>query len=301
MNGGRRGKTAIGCSRDQINVVSELIENVYHLWDTMALSSGGIDMRRIAPLVIALCLTMSLLACGGGGGSTTAPMPTPNASPGGIWMGTESVSGLSDEGIVDEAGQFHFIRSDGVQYVGTATTTGNSISANFDGYAPINTAFGDGSTHGTGTLSGTIVARTSISVTIQFETDAGTSSSQTLALTFSSLYDVASSLATISGNYTDPSTGDVISVSSGGDVSWQDAASGCVGNGTVSIINASYNAYGVQFTYSNCTGAAAALNGVQFTGLGTLDNAVSPEQFLVGVNGAAGATTYAAVLGLNRN
>ena len=242
-------------------------------------------------------------ACGGSGGSTSLAGggTTTNASPGGIWSGTESSTGLTVTGIVDEAGEFRFIRSDGTQYVGTATTVENAISASFDGYTPIGTMFADGSTHGTGTLSGTVTQRVSISAMTQFQTDKGTSSSGSLSLTFESLYNVASSLATISGNYTDPNSGDVISITSSGAVTWQDAETGCVGNGTISIISATYNAYRVQFSYGNCTGGAAVLNGAQFTGLATLDNAVSPEQAIVGVTGQGNGTTYALVLTLNRS
>jgi hypothetical protein len=253
--------------------------------------------------LILACTAAVLNSACGGGGSTAADIGgmTINALPGGIWSGTESNTGLSVTGIVDEAGEFHFIRSDGTQYVGTATTSGAVISASFDEYAPFGTTFADGSTHGMGTLSGTINERVSISSATQFRTDKGTSSAGTLSLTFDSLYNFASSLATISGNYTDPKSGDVISITSSGVVTWQDASTGCVGNGTISIISAPYNAYRMQFTYGDCTGGAAALNGVQFSGLVTLDNKLNPVQAIVGVTGQANGTTYALVLTLNRS
>jgi hypothetical protein len=250
---------------------------------------------------IVLGMTLLVSACGGGGGNSSGTATMTNASPGGIWTGTESTTGLSITGIVDEAGAFHFIRSDGVQYVGNAHTSGDAISGTFNGYTPFGGTFADGSTQGSGTLSGTIQERVSISITTQFQTANGTSANGTLSLTFNTLYDVASALATISGNYTDPNSGDVISITSSGAATWQDAATGCVGNGSISIINATYNAYLVQFSYGNCTGGAAILNGVQFSGLGTLDNAVSPEQAIVGVTGQTNGTTYAQVLTLNRS
>jgi len=58
-------------------------------------------------------------------------------------------------------------------------------------------------------------------------------------------------------------------VGSNGGLFSQDSVSGCVLNGTVSVINASYNAYKIQFDYASCTGQAAALNGIQFSGLAT--------------------------------
>jgi hypothetical protein len=259
---------------------------------------SGSSLKSIA---VTLSLTV-LSACGGSGTSgTNGSTPTANASPGGIWTGGDSVSGLGITGIVDEAGNFHFIRSDGTQYVGTAATSGNSISASFAGFTEFGDQFPDGSTHGTGTLMGTIAPRSSITATTQFTTDAGTGTSGAITLNFNALYNAGSSLSAISGNYTEPTSGDIISVGTGGALSWQDAASGCVGSGMISIINATYNAYQVQFSYGNCTGAAAVLNGVQFSGLATLDNSSSPEQALIAVSGEGGALNYSLVLVLNHN
>src|SRR6185437_15206022 len=249
-----------------------------------------------------------LTACGGGGGSsntstggnTGGSTPT-NASPCGIWRGTDTISGLQVIGLVDEAGEFHFMRSDEAQYVGTASVSGTSVTSSFDGYAPLGTSFTDGSTHGTGSVSGTVTARTSLSLNSQFKTDSGSSSSGTLDLTFDTLYNRASALATIAGNFTNPQTNVVVTVNSDGSVFSQDPTTGCVLNGTVSIINASYNAYRITFAYASCTGAGAVLNGVQFTGLGTLDNTVTPERAILCVTGTSSGTTYALVFQLNRS
>jgi hypothetical protein len=81
----------------------------------------------------------------------------------------------------------------------------------------------------------------------------------------------------------------------------QNPSNGCVLNGTVSIINASYNAYRVQYSYASCQGQEAVLNGVQFGGLATLDNTASPERAIVGVTGQSGGTKYAIVSVLNRS
>ena len=68
----------------------------------------------------------------------------------------------------------------------------------------------------------------------------------------------------------------------------------------MSIINASYNAYKIQFDYANCAGQASALNGIQFSGLATLDNTVLPERIIVGATGQSASTKYSVVLYLNR-
>ena len=229
---------------------------------------------------------LTIAGCGGGsgaGGNSNTQVNSPplvtNASPGGIWRGASSASGLQVIGLIDEAGEFHFIQSDNVQYVGTAITSGSSVSANFEGFTQVGTAFPDQTTHGTGTVSGSIQQRSSLTLNTQFKTDGGTASTGTLNLTFDSLYNRTSSLATIGGNYS--SNGETVTVDSNGNVFAQDPTSSCVTNGTVSIINATYNAYKVQFSYANCTGQYSVLNGLQFSGMAILDNTQSPEHAIV--------------------
>ena len=259
-------------------------------------------MRRTQHFSAVCLISIILVACGGGGGggSTQQQSVPPNAAVGGIWSGTDSVSGLTIIGLVDEQGAFHFIRSDGVQFVGTATTSGTTVNANFEGYAEFRTPLSDGATHGKGTLSGTMQQRASLTASTQFTTDKGTNSNGSISLTFNPIYYHSSyQLKTISGNYTDPVSGDVISVSDSGVMSWQDPASSCVGNGTVSVINASYNVYQVTFDYASCQGPAAVLNGVQFQGLATVDATKEPTQVIIGVTGTAAGVYYSVVFTLN--
>jgi hypothetical protein len=259
-------------------------------------------MERLRRWQWLFILSLVLASCGGGGGgssgSSSSRPPVTNASPGGIWRGTESVSGLTVVGLIDESGELHFIRSDNTQYVGRVTTAGNSVTASIEGFTQFGYQFADGATHGTGSVSGSITARSSMNLNTQFQTDNGTSSSGTLNLTFDSGYNRASSLAKISGNYLDGS--DTITVSSNGDIFEQDPNTGCVVNGTVSIINASYNAYRLQYSFSSCFGQAAVLNGLQFSGLGMLDNTQTPEHAIIGVTAHSGATKLAIVLNLPR-
>jgi hypothetical protein len=253
-----------------------------------------------------------LAGCGGGSGAADnqcgsgCANQTPTQGLAGVWSGTDAGTGLAINGIIDENGYFHFVRADGVQYVGTATATVNSISANFDGYQPLGQTFSDGSTYGSGSISGSLSLRTSMQLTDQFMTANGSSTSGSVSLTFNWSYwggETAASLATVSGNYTDQSSGDVVSITSAGDVTWQDATTGCVGNGTISVTNPNDSGvYQVQFSYQNCQGQYASLNGVQFTGLAALNTSVSPVQAIVGVTGqAAGQPMYALALTLNRN
>lgn len=251
-----------------------------------------------AKSVLFFCSLWFMLALSGCGGGDEGGALVTTVSPGGIWAGTDSATGLQVKGIVDESGRFHFIRSDLAQFVGTASTMGNSLSANFEGFSQVGTTFDDGSTHGTGTLTGAVSERSSLALTYQFTTDAGAASSGSLNLSYSTLYDLDSSLAAISGNYTDASSNDTVSVSGSGAVTSQDPVTLCVVNGQISVINSMYNAYSVTYAFSNCTGTSAVLNGVQFTGLATLNNS-SPSQLIIAVTGQVGTTDLALVLTLN--
>ena len=247
-------------------------------------------MKSIQRTAIAFLVGVGLSACGGGSGSgDPPPPPVQNASPGGIWKGMDPISGLSVMGVVTESGQLQFIRSDGAMYYGSITTSGNSVSGNYTGVTPSGTAFSDGSTSGTGTFSGTVQARQTLSGTLSFTTAKGSSTSGSGTFTFDSLYTSGSSLATIAGNYTDTPDTAVVNVNSNGVIFSQSPTTGCVINGQVSIIDAAYDAYSISYTFASCTGAAAYLNGTTATGLAVLDTSVSPVVAYIGVeNNAAG-------------
>ena len=242
---------------------------------------------------VAMLLTGFILgSCGGGGGGGPTIVPT-DASPGGIWSGTDSTSGLAVTGLVTEAGEFHVIRSDNVQYFGTMSVSRNNVSGNFTGVTPVGSVFPGGSTTGTGTISGTVQERVSASLATSFRPAGGATSTSNLLLTFSSLYNRASSLATIAGNYLDPTTNAIINVNSNGVVFSQDAVTGCVITGTISIINAMFNAYRVQYSFASCRAPNTILNGTTANGLGTLDNTVTPERAIIGVVNATPGYSYA--------
>lgn len=245
-------------------------------------------MFRTFSLVLSgLVLTTS---CGGGGGdgSSNPPPPPPDASPGGIWVGTTSI-GATVIGLVTETGEFHFLQDDGVQYFGIVDTSQNALSADFTGVTEFGTAFADGSTTGTGTLTGTVQERNNMSGDSTFATALGTDIESTLTLSYDELYERDSSLAAIAGNYRNTATNAIVNVNGDGDLFSQDSVTGCVINGTVEVIDPSFNAYFVQYRFSSCTGEHASLNDTVANGLGTLDNTVSPERAIIGVvNAVAG-------------
>jgi hypothetical protein len=263
---------------------------------------SAIPWKRFAAAV-ALAI---LAGCGGGGGDTSSGtsasggnQPVTNASPGGIWNGTDG-QGLQVTGIITETGEAYFLDSDGTQYFGTVTTSGNDLAGSFTGYTELGKTFMDGSTSGTGTLTGTVDARSTLSFTTTFNSQGGGESVDNVLLQYFQTYAQASSLSTIAGSYTETANGDVLTVNSDGSALIQESETGCVVNGTVSIVNASYNAYGVQFSYSGCQGEFAVLNGSTFNGLATLDSAVSPEQLIVGTQAKVGATGVSIIITFNR-
>jgi hypothetical protein len=238
-------------------------------------------MRRFVILAV-----FGLLASACGGGSGGGSQPVTNVSAGGIWEGTDPIAGLELIGVVTETGEARFIRADGLQSFGNASVSGTSISGSYTGLLPFGFMFFDGSTCGTGTFSGTVRERQSITATFNFKTSSGASDSGSGTFNYNALYDRDSSLATIAGNYLDPDTGAVINVNSNGVIFSQDAVTGCVLNGQVSIIDSRYNVYRVEYQFESCEGFQVYLNGTTATGIGVLDNTVDPERAVIGVTNA---------------
>lgn len=135
-----------------------------------------------------------LAACGGGGTD-----PIQGVSPGGIWRGTDSASGLAVTGLVNEGGKADFIRADGTQFTGQVSTVDSTLSASGEAFAA--TTFADGATHGQWSITGTIQERQSISAALVMTTDNGISVQGTLDLTFDPLYNRPSSFETVGGGY----------------------------------------------------------------------------------------------------
>jgi hypothetical protein len=262
-------------------------------------------MKSAQRTTIPFLVLVSLSACGGGGSSGDPPPPPPtNQSAGGIWTTQYTVTSGPNTGdtikgvaIVSENGNFYYAsrnQNNGCTDIGfgQASVTGTAISGNVDfsiatfAASPgVNTActYPDGSTSGTGTISGTIAQRSSMTLTANGTTSMGMAlSSGTDTWTFSSAYDTPSSLATIAGNYTDGSN--TLSIDGNGVIFEQDPTTGCVINGQVSLIDTQYNAYSLSITFSMCTGSAAAANGVTMTGLVALDQTVSPALLDFGIS-----------------
>ena len=122
-----------------------------------------------------------------------------------------------------------------------------------------------------------------MTLTVNCTTTAGLQSQSSITLNYNAVYERDSSLSVIAGNYDD--SGLVLNIDENGVMFEQDPVSGCVNNGQINVINPDFNAYDIQFGYSNCTGQSTNLNGTSFIGMATLDNTVVPEVLIIGATG----------------
>jgi hypothetical protein len=271
---------------------------------------------------ILVSVLISLAACGGGsssGGGTPPPPPATTQSVGGIWTSQYTVTSgantgdvINVQGIASETGQYFAYSKNtsngcaGLAF-GQLSVNGSNVSGSEDAaIVRYSTAVGgatscvypDGSTSATGTITGTVSQRASLMLTATGTTSLGGAlPAEATTFAFSSLYLNASSLATIAGNYSDG--GPIMTVDANGAIFEQDP-NGCVLSGQVSIINSSYNAYGIQLTFANCTGTSASLNGVVASGLVTLDTASSPATVIGGITGNIGGQLFVEAFNLPR-
>jgi len=244
-------------------------------------------------------LMLAVSGCGGGsGGAGPSPPPVTNASPGGIWSGPDS-SGRDVIALITETGRFHFINEDLSQGSGVLSVTGgNQINGTFQLVTQLGYTFVDGTTSANCSFTGSVVERQTITGSVNCTTTAGLQTQVTATLAYEALYDRDSSLAMVSGNY--QAVQEVLNIAADGTVFSQNAGTACVVNGQVTIINAAYNAYDVSFTYSNCLGQEAILNGSTFTGLALLDNTTLPEEIGIAVTGDVVGVHVSLVLILER-
>lgn len=253
--------------------------------------------KRLLVLLVS-CAALVFAGCNGtdtvGSGGTTST----TASATGIWGGTDSSTGLTVTGYVDASGLGVFIRSDGLQFVGPTQVSGTTFAATVVGYTSFPSTFSDTSTYGLGTLNGTVASGSTLTLTLSFTTNLGTSVPGAWSLTFNTLTNSGSSLGDITANYTDTASGSTVTISGSGTMTGQNPANSCVLNGSVTVVNSAYDIYQVSLTYEDCMGTYAPLNGVQFTGLAVLDPNSDPEQLTIAVTGANSSGKYSLVLNL---
>ena len=253
------------------------------------------DSLKLSVPAAATALALVLWGCNGMDGLGGSSSGIGNQSATGVWSGTDAVNALAVTAFINSSGQSTFIRSDGVLFTGTTQVSGSNLAAALDGYVNFPATFTDGSSYGIGTLNGSVSTGTSLSATLSFTTNGGTNIGGNWGLSFESTSNNSSSPATVSGNYTDTVTSQVLAINSNGVMSQQNASgttfSGCVLNGTISTTDTTHNVYEVSYTLESCTGSAQALNGAQFTGLASLNTAQSPAQLTIAVTGTSSSGT----------
>ena len=195
---------------------------------------------------------------------------------GGLWRGTDPISGKAMVGLIAENGATHFVREDGVQYFGPVfLDRGRIMGSLFVGDSD--------SVDGGARLEGGVVSGKSIKGSLMVAIGRDNLKKGELSLTFDALYGKSSSLDKVAGNYKVAASGAALSISNAGVVYSQSSTTGCVINGAVAVIDARFNAYGVKLEYSGCTGAASRLNKSTAFGLMMLDDSGKTPQIVMNV------------------
>ena len=245
------------------------------------------NTRQALPLLQSTLLLLA--ACGGGGSGGSGP----DQAIGGAWVGFDAIGG-EVFALSTESGQLHWVLpATGEQGFGSGTVNGKKVTFNYTYVAPLGFTLDDGSTYASCTAKGTIRERQSITANTSCVTGRGGSFDNSVTLTYDPLYEVSSSLTTVAGDYDD--FGQVVSVGSDGSIFQQDANTGCTMNGQVSIVDPQYNVYRVSFSYANCQGAYAPVNGSRFSGLALYDNTMATHWIIFGVTGVVDGVTYSLV------
>jgi hypothetical protein len=243
-------------------------------------------MRHFLPrLTGALALSAIALLIGACNSSSSDNNNTTTQSATGIWSGTDSVSGLTVTAFINSGGQATFIRSDGIQFTGAVQVSSSTLAASVDGYPDFAQDFSDGSTYGIGTLSGTVTTGGTLTATLAFTTNGNTSITGNWSLTYESLSDTASSPSAFAGTFTDSASQATFTITTGGAISISNSPNGCSLTGSVTTSDTTHNVYEVSYSYTGCTGTYQPLNGVQFTGLGTINSTLSPAQAVIAATG----------------
>lgn len=227
-------------------------------------------MRRIAGAIV-LSIITALTACGGGGSGSSSSGGGGNTLVGGIYNGSITDNGQTYTltGIIDETGNARFVEATSTAPI-VLVTPGTEITSTDESYKSGPNAaayalcctgfvFSNGQSTEPVTIAATIDPRTSINGT--FTDGNGTGS---FALTYDAThYQQASSLSLIAGTYAysyGGATGTITITASGG-VSGTDSQ-GRVYSGTVTVPDATYNAYDVLITQTNVSPAPGSYSGV---------------------------------------
>jgi len=235
---------------------------------------------RLIAYAAVIVAAMLLQACGGGGSSSSSSdsesegeTTTENATVSGLWEGTFTDGGGNTFAAlagISPSGEIRIIATDaGVQYAGNLSVSGSSVSGSFRGYAPPGFIFYNGETLTTGSLSGTVVEKKSISGTYNAEGD----DSGSFSLSYHPSSDLSLSLADLQGTWGYDDFGSWVNVviSESGEISGSDSG-GCDYAGNARVPDSSVNVFEIDLAVTDCGEA----NG-SYTGLGTLESTPSGD------------------------
>lgn len=212
----------------------------------------------------ALALILSAVAaCGGGGDDDEEEDDGPDdVDPAGYYLGTvTTAAGTQAADLLVTADSRFMLLAPGVMYA-TGAGTSNVSSFNASGVAlrlPAGATFSGGAPVSGMSFSGSAVER--VSVTGNFS-GGGLTGSYNFGNYRATTYERASSLAIVAGVYQGvtgvngtqliTTTDAVLSVSSGGGVTYNDNT-GCVGTGTATVPNPARNYYNLTLTLTGCS------------------------------------------------
>lgn len=241
-------------------------------------------MRRGMFLLPAAGL-LALLGCGGsGGGGATAPQPSAGVFEG-PWRGTlhsNAGGSVTATALLLPTGEMRYVASNGIQAVGTASASGNTLTGSGTLYSPSGYTFPGGATSLSFSLSGSGTAGASLAGTYKSAFDSGQFEFTYLA---GATYNQAVVMANVAGAYTSvqTSTGYPMTgrLSSSGVLSGSDAFGTL--SGTLTAVDPAKNAFRVSVTYTP-TGQQAR----SYSGLAFFDFSRSPVRLLVQTTGNAG-------------
>ena len=244
-----------------------------------------------------------LAACGSGssdsgiGGSTTGGTGGTSVAIGGLYQGSYQ-NGDGVYALIDENGNGRFVQTDlqGKLLALLAPTanlvpdSSGSLSFQYTAFSLNGQPLDNGAAIETGSASGTVVARTSFNFVYA---DSAPSDGQFQANFIANQYNIAATFLTIAGKYTytyvnagGTTVTVTLSFDSSGNITGSDTNTpSCSYSGSVTVPNASYNAYDISLSNSCNTAGVSSGIGAYFPATAT-----TPAQFEFAVNNANNAT-----------
>ncbi len=219
----------------------------------------------------------------------------------GVWVDDGLVA------LVKPSGKAQLILPDGFQYQGTVEGGADGgivceLDRNtFRAALPPGATFPDGSTSGEGKVKGSIYVDNWLDMALNIKTSLGTSHPVAASLRYDPVHRLDASLTTVAGTFHVGSLS--LSIDASGGVFGQDAASGCVVNGRLKVLEGKFNLYEVALTQETCAGELAVLNGGQGDGLGYYrpGNAGEADELTLATITPAGTRLYSSVWVLERD